>query len=75
MLNKSQFIKQNKDMKLNKALSLLYDALNQNKNVNTCKTCKFWIKSERNPTLMKCAGSNGCELTGENFFCGNWEKQ
>ncbi len=38
-----------------------------------CISCKFWIKSDRNPTLMRCAADNHIEITGETFYCGNWE--
>ena len=40
----------------------------------SCKTCKFWKKSQVTPTLMVCQGDNGCDIVGENFFCGNFEK-
>ena len=39
----------------------------------TCGTCKMWVKSNNSPSLMRCAGNNGCEITGDTFFCGNWE--
>ena len=58
-----------KDLKtVDRSISLL------NKPADTCSTCKFWVKSQKNTTLMKCDGDNGCELTGPNFYCGNWEK-
>jgi len=40
----------------------------------TCKNCKYWVKAS-NPSLMKCSGSNGCEIVGGAFYCSNWEKK
>ena len=58
----------------------MFDPSKQN-----CGTCKLWIKAiptkdieelklEKQTPLMKCAGNNGCKITGPKFFCANWEK-
>ena len=40
----------------------------------SCKTCESWVTSQNNPSLKICAGDNGCQLTGENFFCANYKR-
>lgn len=42
-----------------------------NTDTNNCSSCRWWIKANQEGTLMQCAGDNGCELTGDKFFCGN----
>ncbi len=40
----------------------------------TCGSCRLWAWANKEKTLKKCAGDNGCAITGPAFFCANWEK-
>lgn len=51
----------------------LQDELEEIKS-RSCKGCKYWVKSQKNPTLMKCVAHTEEFLTGKTFYCSNWEK-
>ena len=40
----------------------------------TCATCKYWTRFSDKHNLRKCLGDNGCNVTGDKFFCASWEK-
>ena len=43
--------------------------------IGTCGNCKYWVQHPTNENLKRCAGDNGCEVTGEDFFCASYEKK
>ena len=57
------------------AIDRIYNSIDDEYAYKICKNCKYWVKSEKTPTLKRCIADNHLGLVGETFFCANFEKR
>ena len=59
-----------RDSNYHEIIDKIYDYFEK----NNCGNCKYWTRFSDKHNLRKCLGDNGCNVTGDKFFCASWEK-